>query len=126
MDKEVPTCLSVLYLLLNPQLNGHAVEVANANADPRELHYASIDFSVLQSKSLRNKEKTPETEYSEIKTKIMGQMEENGRVDEDILENKEEGAMTVGNEETKQSVPEEEQQEEVNLYSNVKELMANS
>lgn len=70
-----------------PEINGHVVEVTDANTEPGELHYANINFSAMTQKARdrENREET-KTEYAEIKREVIEEQpepeevqEENGR-----------------------------------------------
>ncbi|XP_035528153.1 immunoglobulin superfamily member 10-like [Morone saxatilis] len=99
------------------------------DGEPKDVEYASIDFSVLKRRSPReaaNTQKTTETEYAEIKKEVKEKREEEGRGGEEeeneVLDGKEE-AMIEEDEETKQYVPEEDEGEDAEVYSNVKDIM---
>ncbi|XP_030248814.1 sialic acid-binding Ig-like lectin 10 [Sparus aurata] len=107
---------------------GEAVAAENAapdlNVGPKDVEYASIDFSVLKRKSPRKTHETTETEYAEIMKKAKEEKEDNGGEEGEALEGKEEEEVIGEDGETKHSVPEEEEGEEVAVYSNVKDIMA--
>ncbi|XP_051261428.1 sialic acid-binding Ig-like lectin 10 isoform X3 [Dicentrarchus labrax] len=97
------------------------------DGEPKDVEYASIDFSVLKRRSPREAANTQETtEYAEIKKAVKEEREEEGRGREEeeneVLDGKEE-AMTGEDEETKQYVPEEDEGEDAEVYSNVKDIM---
>ncbi|XP_027143028.1 uncharacterized protein LOC104930299 [Larimichthys crocea] len=105
-----------------------ATEKAALNLDdgPKDVEYASIDFSMLKRKSKREAAKTQETtetEYAEIK-KVKEEREDNDREEGEV----EEEAMMVEEaeeeEEIKHDVPEEEEREDMEVYSNVKDIMS--
>ncbi|XP_049439898.1 sialic acid-binding Ig-like lectin 10 isoform X3 [Epinephelus fuscoguttatus] len=109
---------------------GGAVAAEKATSDlnggPKDVEYASIDFSVMKRRSPREaakKQETTETEYAEIKKTVKKETEENGKEEGEVLEGKEEQAMIEEDEETKQYVPEEEEGEEMAVYSSVKDVM---
>lgn len=94
--------------------------LANDNG-PRDVEYASIDFSVLKRRNHREggrKPETTETVYAEINKKVKNvteeNEEENGQEESKASEEKEE--------EAKHSVPVEEQGEDM-VYSNVKDML---
>lgn len=88
--------------------------VPDGDVEPKEVEYSDIDFFLLKGKSpteAEDTQETTETEYTEIK-----------REDGEMLEGKEEVVMM--REEIKQCVPaEQEEGEDVALYSNVNEIM---
>lgn len=93
-----------------------------------EVEYSDIDFSRWNRKSptgAEDTQETTETEYAELKKEEAGARQDNGGENGDILEgNKEEVAMIGQDEETKQCTSvQEEELEEVAVYSNVKEIM---
>lgn len=109
---------------------GEAVAADNAaldlNGGPKDVEYASIDFSALKRKSPRKAAKThesTETEYAEIMKKAKEEREDNGGEEGEVLEGKEEAEMIQEDEETKHSVPEEEEGEDMAVYSSVKDIM---
>ncbi|XP_041649169.1 sialic acid-binding Ig-like lectin 10 isoform X2 [Cheilinus undulatus] len=85
---------------------------------PNEVEYASIDFSVLKRKAPKKKETTT-TEYAEIKRGINPQGNDNGGEEDGVLEAKEEEMV----EEVEDYGPEEEEGEEMAVYSNMKDLI---
>lgn len=94
----------------------------DSNNGPRDVEYASIDFSVLKRRNRREEGKKPdtrETVYAEINQKVKNNTkdnkEENGPEESEMSEDKEEAA--------KPSVPGEEQGEDVAMYSNVKDML---
>ncbi|KAL7394327.1 hypothetical protein ABVT39_024291 [Epinephelus coioides] len=109
---------------------GGAVAAEKATSDlnggPKDVEYASIDFSVMKRRSPREaakKQETTETEYAEIKKAVKKETEENDKEEGEVLEGKEEQAMIEEDEETKQYVSEEEEGEEMAVYSSVKDVM---
>lgn len=91
-----------------------AAEKAALDLDdgPKDVEYASIDFSLLKRKSPREaakQQETAETEYAEIKKEVKEEREDSGGEEGAVLEGKEE-------EETKHSVPEEEEGQDVAVY----------
>lgn len=124
-EQSMTEPLEMVHSEEEPELNGHTVEV-NANTEPGEVHYASINFSAITRNGQRdraNREET-KTEYAEIKREVIEQRQKNRELQEETPEDKEEAAMM---EDTKQSVPaeEEEEEEEAALYSNVREILTN-
>ncbi|KAK7886992.1 hypothetical protein WMY93_026613 [Mugilogobius chulae] len=98
-------------------LNDNAAGEANANAEPREPHYASIDFAAMSRKSQRdiqNLENAATSEYAEIKKAVTEERQENGEIQEEIADNQE----TAMLDETAENVPKE-QQEDLSLYSSI-------
>lgn len=97
--------------------------VSDDNGQPKEMEYASIDFSALKRRSPRTREETTKTEYAEVKIQKKEEVQVNGGVPEEKSEcNEEEEEMMVGeDEDTNHCVPEEE--EDASLYCNVKEIM---
>lgn len=98
------------------------------NVEPREVEYSDIDFFRWNRKSptgAEDTQETTETEYAELQKEKTGARQEGGGENGDILEgNKEEVAMMGQDEETKQCTSvQEEELEEVAVYSNVKEIM---
>ncbi|TKS82408.1 Sialic acid-binding [Collichthys lucidus] len=106
-----------------------AAEKAALNLDdgPKDVEYASIDFSMLKRKSNREAAKTQETtetEYAEIK-KVKEEREDNGREEGEV----EEEAMMAEEaeeeeEEIRHDLPIEEEGEDMEVYSNVKDIMS--
>lgn len=99
--------------------------VVDLGGGPKDVEYASIDFSVLKRKSPRDagkKQETTETEYAEIKKKGRNEREENGGEEGEMSEGKEEEVMIGEDEETKH-VQEEEEGEDAAVYSNVKDIL---
>ncbi|TDH11462.1 hypothetical protein EPR50_G00061120 [Perca flavescens] len=96
------------------------------NGGPQDVEYASIDFSLLKTKNPRtaakNQEST-ETEYAEIKKEVKEEIEDNGGEEGDVLEGKDEDPTIGDDEEIEQFVPEEEEGEDMAVYSNVKDIM---
>uniref|UniRef100_A0A3B4UD71 B-cell receptor CD22 n=1 Tax=Seriola dumerili TaxID=41447 RepID=A0A3B4UD71_SERDU len=93
---------------------------------PKDVEYASIDFSLLKRRSLRQaakKQETAETEYAEIKKEVKEEREDDGGEEGEMLEGKEERVMKEEDEETKCCVPGEEEGEDMAVYSNVKDIM---
>lgn len=92
---------------------------------PKDVEYASIDFSLLKRKSPREAGKldeSTETEYAEIKKKVKEKREENGSVEGEISKGKEK-ALTMGKEE-ETNVPEEENGKDAEVYSNLKNILS--
>jgi len=95
-----------------PDLNGGRIDVL----------YASIDFSALRRKNPKEAEKkqqTRETEYAEIKRDVKEKTEKDGGEEGDVLER----AMLREDDETTR-VPREDDGEDAEVYSNVKDIMA--
>ncbi|KAI9526257.1 hypothetical protein NQZ68_041541 [Dissostichus eleginoides] len=95
------------------------------NGGPKDVEYASIDFSMLERKSQREAVKRPgttETEYAEINREVKEEKEDNSGEEGYMLE--EEEAVIMEDEETKHH--ENEEEEDVAVYSNVKDIMAES
>ncbi|XP_068592259.1 myelin-associated glycoprotein-like isoform X2 [Cebidichthys violaceus] len=93
------------------------------NGGPKDVEYASIDFSVLRRKTTREaakKQETTETEYAEIKKEVKEEVENNGEEEGYVLE----GEMVTEDEETEPCVPEEDDGEDNAVYSNVKDIMS--
>ncbi|KAM6936297.1 myelin-associated glycoprotein-like [Lycodopsis pacificus] len=93
------------------------------NGGPKDVQYASIDFSVLRRKNTRDaakKQESTETEYAEIKKEVKEEMENNGEEEGYVLE----GEMVTEDEETTPCVPEEDDGEDAAVYSNVKDIMS--
>ena len=111
-----------------PKDGAEAVEKGAPDLDggPKDVEYASIDFSVLKKRSARGaakKQETTETEYAEIKTEEKVERQDSGGEPDEVLECKEEEAVIAEDEEIKHCVPEEEEAEDAALYSNVKDIM---
>lgn len=97
--------------------------VLDLDDGPKDVEYASIDFSVLKRRSHREAEKKPETEYAEIKKKVKNERQENGGGEEgEMSEGKDDKVMMEEDEKMKR-VPEEEEGEDTKLYSNVKNVL---
>ncbi|XP_054478389.1 sialic acid-binding Ig-like lectin 10 [Anoplopoma fimbria] len=93
------------------------------NGGPTDVEYASIDFSLLKRKNPREaakKKETTETEYAEIKKEVKEETENNGGEEGCVLE----GVMIMEDEETKHCVPAEDDGEDAEVYSNVKDIMS--
>ena len=88
---------------------------------PKDVEYASIDFSLLKRKSPKLDEST-ETEYAEIKKQVKEKQEENGSVEGEITKGKEKAQTMDKEEET--NVPEEENGEDAEVYSNLKNILS--
>ncbi|XP_053182858.1 sialic acid-binding Ig-like lectin 5 [Scomber japonicus] len=99
-----------------PDLNGAA----------KDVEYASIDFCVLKRRSLRGAAKKPETtetEYAEVKREEKVEKQDNDGEPDEMLECKEEEeAMAEEDEKIKHCVANEEEEEDVALYSNMKDI----
>ncbi|KAK7886993.1 hypothetical protein WMY93_026614 [Mugilogobius chulae] len=101
-----------------PEQNYHVEHMSHT--EPGELHYATINFSAMTPTKQRDRlrrEETTKTEYAEIKRDKIEERQDTG--DEGVAEEEAGAAML----ETKQS-DQDEQQEEAEVYSNVKEIMA--
>lgn len=95
------------------------------DSGPKDVEYASIDFSVLKRRTLREAEKkqeTQETEYAEIKKKVKDERQENGRGNEGEMSAGKDEEVVEEDEKTKR-VPEEEGGEDAELYSSVKDVL---
>lgn len=82
------------------------------DAEPKDVLYASIDFSLLRRKNLSGAAKSREatkTEYAEIKKVVEEEMENNGG----------EGRNASGGSRIR-----EDEEDEVAVYSSVKDLMS--
>ncbi|XP_068997315.1 sialic acid-binding Ig-like lectin 10 [Embiotoca jacksoni] len=106
------------------QNGGVAAENAGRELDsePKDVEYASIDFSLLKrncSREAAKKQENTETEYAEIQRGVKRNRDEDG----DVLEGKEDEAMTAGDEERKLCVPNEEEGHDEAVYSSVKDVM---
>ncbi|XP_071325160.1 uncharacterized protein [Trachinotus anak] len=96
------------------------------DSEPKDVEYASIDFSLLKRKRPRQAAKiqeSTETEYAEIKKEEKEEREDNGGEEGEMLDGKEEEALIEEDEETKDCVLEEEEREDMAVYSNVKDIM---
>ncbi|KAM6995291.1 uncharacterized protein LKV04_007514 [Tautogolabrus adspersus] len=89
--------------------------------ESNDVEYASIDFSLLKRKSAK-KQETTETEYAEIKKEVKEQREDKSEEVGEVMEDNEED-MIIGEDETKNCVPEEEEGQDEAVYSNVKDVM---
>ncbi|XP_069393194.1 myelin-associated glycoprotein-like isoform X1 [Paralichthys olivaceus] len=90
---------------------------------PDDVDYASIDFSLLKRRSARDgakKPETTETEYAEIKKQVEEEREDGGAEEGEVLEE----ARIGEEEETNHCVPEEEEGEDMAVYANIKDVMA--
>uniref|UniRef100_A0A8C4GED8 Ig-like domain-containing protein n=1 Tax=Dicentrarchus labrax TaxID=13489 RepID=A0A8C4GED8_DICLA len=97
----------------------------NSDVEPKEVEYSDIDFSKCTRKSPRgteNTQETAETEYAEIKKVETEEREDNAGEDGENLGNQEEVAMIGEDNETRECIVAEE--EDVAVYSNVNEIMA--
>ena len=96
------------------------------NGGAKNVEYASIDFSMLKRRSLRGaakKRETTETEYAEVKREEKVEKQDNDVEPDEMLECKEEDeAMAEEDEEIKHCVAKEEEEEDVALYSNLKDI----
>uniref|UniRef100_A0A8C4DEF2 Ig-like domain-containing protein n=1 Tax=Dicentrarchus labrax TaxID=13489 RepID=A0A8C4DEF2_DICLA len=107
-----------------------AAEDGEGVGEPKDVQYATIDFSVLKRRSPReaaNAQETTETEYAEIKKAVKEERKEEERGGEEeeneVLDGKEEDVMIGEDEETKQHAPEEDEGEDTAVYSSVKDIM---
>lgn len=94
--------------------------VLHLNGEPREVEYASIDFSALINRPRRSvkKQETAETEYAEVKREKKDTTAGSGRVEDDAKEEEEEEDKdTVG------GGAGEEGREEESVYSSVKDAL---
>ncbi|XP_035528152.1 sialic acid-binding Ig-like lectin 5, partial [Morone saxatilis] len=97
----------------------------NGDVEPKEAEYSDIDFSKFTRKSptgTENAQEIAETEYAEIKTEERGEREDNAGEDGENLSNQEEVVMIGEDNETRECRVAGE--EDVAVYSNVKEIMA--
>uniref|UniRef100_A0A7N6BBW9 Ig-like domain-containing protein n=3 Tax=Anabas testudineus TaxID=64144 RepID=A0A7N6BBW9_ANATE len=85
---------------------------------PKDVEYASIDFTRLKKKREAAKRETTKTEYAEVKREV-----EEERAEIEMLEDKEEEAEMEEDEETQHWVPEEDEGEDMAVYSTVKDIM---
>lgn len=94
--------------------------VLGHNGEPKDVEYASIDFSALKNRPRKaaTQQEAAATEYAEIKRQAKVNVEENGREEDDTPTGKDEKGTETGN-----GVPEEEKREEESVYSNVKEVL---
>ncbi|XP_044215584.1 sialic acid-binding Ig-like lectin 10 [Thunnus albacares] len=97
-----------------PKDGAEAVEKGAPDLDggPKDVEYASIDFSVLKRRSARGaakKQETKETEYAEIKREEKMERQDSGRELDEVLECKEEEVVIADDEEIKHCEPEEEE-----------------
>lgn len=98
--------------------------VYDLDSGPQDVEYASIDFSVLKRKTARNARKKQEsikTEYAQILKKATEERLENGNAEGEITEGK--ADEVIEDEESKQRVSEEERGENMEVYSNLKDIM---
>lgn len=98
--------------------------VLGPDGGPKDVEYASIDFSVLKRKTTgnaRQKKESIETEYAQIMKKATEERVEKGKVEGEISEGK--GEEVTEEEELHQSVTEEERGENTEVYSNLKDIM---
>lgn len=98
--------------------------VLRHNGKPKDVEYASIDFSAMKNrlrKAAKQQEATA-TEYAEIKRQPKVNVEENGRKEDDSPKGEDEKGIET-EKETGNSVPEEEKREEESVYSNVKDAL---
>ena len=111
-----------------PRDGAEAMEKGAPDLDsgPKDVEYASIDFSVLNRRNARGaaeKQESTETEYAEIKREEKVKRQDSGGEPDEELEGKQEEAMIAEDEEIKHCVPEEEEAEDAALYSDVKDTM---
>lgn len=98
--------------------------VLDLDSGPQDVEYASIDFSALKrrtAREARKKQESIETEYAQILKKATEERMENSNVEGEITEGKEEEV--IEDEESKQSVSEEERGVNTEVYSNLKDIM---
>ncbi|XP_035018914.2 sialic acid-binding Ig-like lectin 10 [Hippoglossus stenolepis] len=94
------------------------------DSGPQDVEYASIDFSLLKSKGPRDAAKKPETtetDYAEIQKQVKEEREDGGAEEGEVLE---EAGIEEEEEETNHFVPEEDEGGDMEVYSNIKDLMA--
>ena len=93
------------------------------DSEPEDVDYANINFSLLKSKGPRNaaeKPETTETDYAEIQKKVKEEGEDGGAEEAEVLEE----AGIEEQEEAGPFVPQEEVGGDMEVYSNIKDLMA--
>lgn len=98
--------------------------VLGLDGGPKDVEYASINFSVLKRKTpgnARKQKESIETEYAQIMKKATEERVEKGKVEGEISEG--EGEEVTEEEELHQSVTEEERGENTEVYSNLKDIM---
>lgn len=98
--------------------------VLSHNGEPKDVEYASIDFSALKNRPRKaaKQQAAAATEYAEIKRRAKVNIEENGREEDDSPKGEEVKGIEM-EKETGNDVPEEEKREEELVYSNVKEAL---
>lgn len=95
--------------------------VLGRDGGPKDVEYASINFSVLKRKTpgnARKQKESIETEYAQIMKKATEERVEKGKVDGEVSEG--EGEEVTEEEELHQ---EEERGENTEVYSNLKDIM---
>lgn len=93
--------------------------------DPKDVQYASIDFSIMKRRSAKGAAKeraSTLTEYAEIKTGPKEQRKDGSKEGSETLEDEEEDLITKHDEETKHCVSEEQIEVEA-VYSTVKDVL---
>ena len=98
--------------------------VADLDGGPKDVEYASIDFSLLKRKTprtQRNNQDAIETEYAQIKKKTTEERMKTAKVEREITEGK--GDEVNEDEESKQSVSEDERRVNTEMYSNMKDII---
>lgn len=99
--------------------------VLSHNGEPKDVEYASIDFTALKNRSrkaAKQREPAVISEYAEIKRQAKVTTEENNREEGDTPKGEDEKGIET-EKETGNGVPEEEKGEEESVYSNVKEAL---
>ncbi|XP_023186975.1 sialic acid-binding Ig-like lectin 5 [Xiphophorus maculatus] len=95
------------------------------NKDPKDVQYASIDFSIMKRRSAKGAAKeraSTLTEYAEIKTGPKEQTKDDSKEGSETLEDEEEDLITKHDEETEHCVSEEQIEVEA-VYSTVKDVL---
>ncbi|XP_034553704.1 sialic acid-binding Ig-like lectin 10 isoform X2 [Notolabrus celidotus] len=106
---------------------GEAVAEEKTTSDPdvgpKDVEYASIDFTVLKRKTVKKQEttETTETEYAEIKKEGKEQRENHDGINGEMMQGKEEEVLIGEEEETKIHALEEE--DDATVYSTVKDVL---
>lgn len=99
--------------------------VLRLNGEPKELEYASIDFSALKNHPRRSvkKQETQETEYAEVKREKKDTAAGSGRGEDDAKGEEGEEEEAEEEKETVGGGAGEEGREEESVYSSVKEAL---
>lgn len=98
---------------------------ADVQTGLKDVEYASIDFSQLKKRSPREaaKRESTNTEYAEIKKDVKEERKDNVKAEGEMLGDKKEEDKIEETEETQCCAPKEEEEGEMAVYSNVKEIM---